>query len=49
LVQNIPSIVFREYNDGNVEFVDNKIEVLTGYSKEELIGKLQTTLEGFFK
>jgi len=35
LVQNIPALVYRGYADGRVDFVDNKVESLTGYSKED--------------
>jgi DNA polymerase I len=35
-------------NNQVIPAVQKIFEVL-GYSKEELIGKLQTTLEGFFK
>lgn len=34
LVENIPAVVFRGYPDGTVGFTDNKIEALTGYTKE---------------
>jgi PAS domain S-box-containing protein len=35
LVNQIPAIVFKGYADWSVDFFDNKIEALTGYSKEE--------------
>jgi len=35
LVKQIPAIVFKGYADWSVDFFDNKIEALTGYSKEE--------------
>jgi PAS domain S-box-containing protein len=35
LVDNLPNVVFRGYKDWSVEFVDDKIELLTGYKKEE--------------
>jgi PAS domain S-box-containing protein len=34
LIDNIPNIVFKGYADGRIEFVDNKIEALTGYHRE---------------
>lgn len=34
LIDNIPNIVFKGYADGSIDFVDNKIEALTGYSRE---------------
>jgi hypothetical protein len=36
LVDNIPAVVFTGYADGSVDFFDgNKVEKLTGYSKED--------------
>jgi len=35
LVSNIPGIVFTGYKDWSVDFIDNKIETLTGYAKED--------------
>jgi len=35
LVRNLPSIVYRGFKDWAVEFVDDKIEVLTGYNLAE--------------
>lgn len=35
LVNNIPAVVFKGYLDWSIEFVDDKIEALTGYSKVE--------------
>ncbi|MDD5642343.1 MAG: PAS domain S-box protein [Syntrophales bacterium] len=35
LVNQIPAVVFKGYPDWRVDFFDNKIEALTGYSKEE--------------
>jgi PAS domain S-box-containing protein len=34
LVKQIPAVVFKGYADGSVDFFDDKIEALTGYSKE---------------
>jgi PAS domain S-box-containing protein len=35
LIYNIPSIVYRGYKDWSVDFMDEKIKLLTGYSMEE--------------
>lgn len=35
LVNNIPAVVFKGYADWRIEFVDNKIEELTGYRQDE--------------
>ncbi len=35
LLSTIPSVVFRGYKDWSVEFLDDKIEKLTGYPKED--------------
>ncbi|MFZ5450836.1 MAG: response regulator [Thermodesulfobacteriota bacterium] len=35
LVKNLPNVVFKGYRDWSVDFVDNKIEALTGYAKED--------------
>ena len=35
LIKTIPALVYRGYADGRVDFVDDKVEQLTGYSKEE--------------
>ena len=35
LVENLPSVVYRGYRDWSVDFVDEKIEALTGYSMKE--------------
>jgi len=39
LLTNLPSIVYRGFKDWSVEFTDNKVEVLTGYSWEEFNSK----------
>jgi two-component system, cell cycle sensor histidine kinase and response regulator CckA len=39
LVKNIPAVVFKGYSDWSLDFVDDKIEELTGYSKEEFNAK----------
>ena len=35
LVKNIPALVYRGYADGRVDFVDDKVEQLTGYTREQ--------------
>ncbi len=35
LVRNLPNIVYKSYLDGNIDFFDDKIEILTGYSRDE--------------
>ena len=35
LVKNLPNVVFKGYRDWSADFVDDKIEALTGYAKEE--------------
>jgi PAS domain S-box-containing protein len=35
LVNQVPAVVFKGYADWSVDFFDNKIEALTGYSKAE--------------
>ena len=35
LVHNLPNIVFKGYRDWSVHFIDDKIDLLTGYKKEE--------------
>ena len=35
LIDNLPNIVFKGYKNGSVDFIDDKIELLTGYKKEE--------------
>jgi PAS domain S-box-containing protein len=35
LVKNIPAVVYKGYVDCAVDFVDNKVEELTGYQKKE--------------
>jgi PAS domain S-box-containing protein len=39
LLTNLPSIVYRGFKDWSVEFTDNKVEELTGYSREEFNSK----------
>ena len=35
LIGNLPSVVYRGYKDWSVDFLDEKIELLTGFSKED--------------
>jgi two-component system, cell cycle sensor histidine kinase and response regulator CckA len=45
LVKNLPSIVYKGYDDWSVEFFDEKIERLSGYSVEEFKSKHITILD----
>ena len=36
LINNMPSIVYRGYKDWSVDFMDEKVRSLTGYSMEEV-------------
>jgi len=35
LIRNLPNIVYKGYLDGNIDFFDDKIEILTGYSRHD--------------
>lgn len=35
MLKNLPSVVFKGFKDWSVEFTDDKVESLTGYSREE--------------
>ncbi|MFC1826228.1 PAS domain S-box protein, partial [Thermodesulfobacteriota bacterium] len=35
LLKNLPSVVFRGYKDWSVDFIDEKVESLTGYSADD--------------
>jgi len=39
LVRNLPNCVYKGYLDGAIDFFDNKIEQITGYSKEEFLSR----------
>ena len=39
LINNIPNIVFKGYQDGSIDFFDDKIEAFTGYPKELFLTK----------
>jgi len=45
LVNNLPSIVYRGFKDFSVEFFDNKVEALIGYSKDEFNSKRMKWLD----
>lgn len=53
LIKNLPSIVCRGYKDWSVEFIDRKVEVLTGYNVDDFnSGKMKwsdVVLEEDFK
>ena len=40
LVENLPSVVYKGYKDWSVDFVDEKIEALTGYSMKEFNSRM---------
>jgi PAS domain S-box-containing protein len=37
LIKNIPNVIFRGYADGSLDIIDEKIENLTGYVKEDFL------------
>jgi PAS domain S-box-containing protein len=37
LINNLPNIIYRGYADGSLDFIDNKIEALTGYSRGDFL------------
>jgi len=39
LISNLPNVVARGYADGSLDVFDNKIEILTGYKKEEFLSR----------
>lgn len=45
LVQTIPALVYRGYADGRVDFVDDKVESLTGYTNKDFASGQVTWLE----
>jgi PAS domain S-box-containing protein len=48
LLKNLPNVIFKGYRDWSVDFVDNKIESLTGYSKEEFDSRRMKWLDIVF-
>jgi len=45
ILKNLPNIFFKGYADWSVDFIDNKIEALTGYSKEEFTARRMKWLD----
>jgi len=45
LLKNLPNVVFKGYRDWSVDFIDNKIEDLTGYPKDEFDSRRLKWLE----
>ena len=39
VMDNIPAVLFKGYLDGAVDFYDNKIEIMTGYSDEKFMSR----------
>jgi PAS domain S-box-containing protein len=39
LIRNLPNCVYRGYIDGCIDFFDDKIEQITGFSKEEFLSR----------
>ena len=39
LIRNLPNVVYRGYLDGTIDFFDDKIEDLTGYSRHEFASR----------
>lgn len=39
LINNLPNIIYRGYADGALEFIDNKIEAITGYSRNDFLSR----------
>lgn len=37
LINNLPNIIYRGYADGSLEFIDSKIEAITGYPREDFL------------
>jgi len=42
LIRNLPNCVYKGYLDGSIDFFDDKIEQITGYSKEEFLSRRKT-------
>jgi PAS domain S-box-containing protein len=45
LLKNIPAVVYKGYLDGSVDFVDEKVEELTGYHKQEFDNREMTWID----
>ncbi|MFC1823835.1 PAS domain S-box protein, partial [Thermodesulfobacteriota bacterium] len=39
LIRNLPNCVYKAYLDNSIDFFDDKIELITGYSKEEFLSR----------
>jgi len=39
LIRNLPNIVYRGYLDGSIDFFDDKIEKLSGFTKEDFLSR----------
>jgi PAS domain S-box-containing protein len=39
LIRNLPNIVYKSYLNGNIDFFDDKIEILTGYTRHEFASR----------
>jgi len=37
LINNLPNIIYKGYAEGSLDFIDNKIEALTGYSRHDFL------------
>jgi len=42
LMRNLPNVVYKGYLDGTIDFVDDKIEELTGYSRHDFASRKVT-------
>ena len=42
LIRNLPNCVYKGYLNGSIDFFDDKIELITGYSKEEFLLRRKT-------
>ena len=45
LLKNLPSIVYKGYEDWSVEFIDEKIQQLTGFDVDKIYSKQITMLD----
>ncbi len=45
LVRNLPNVVYKGYLDGAIDFFDDKIEKITGYSKEEFLSRKKSLFD----
>ena len=42
LVNNLPNVIYKGYADGSIDFFDDKIEALTGYSRQCFLDREKT-------